>query len=88
MEEAEDGYLFYHPLGFYEPDYSPLVCWLKPFMIEEILGIQINWIVNKPDGYTTARDFMLDEQSNRKENNEQLKTKTRKKKTTMMILDE
>ncbi|CAF4912136.1 unnamed protein product, partial [Rotaria magnacalcarata] len=25
--EAEDGYLFYHPLGFYESGYSPLVCW-------------------------------------------------------------
>jgi len=94
---SEDGYLFYHPMGFYESGYSPLVCWLKPFMIEEILGININGLIEKPDGYITARDFMLDEQSNRKENNNQQQQvmkshnnnkKIKKKDETMMILDE
>ncbi|CAM4784908.1 unnamed protein product [Rotaria magnacalcarata] len=65
--EAEDGYLFYHPLGFYESGYSPLVCWLKPFMIEELLGIKLSYPVNKPNGYTTAQAYMFEEQSNRKE---------------------
>ncbi|UJR16497.1 hypothetical protein I4U23_003399 [Adineta vaga] len=68
---AEDGYLFYHPLGDYEPGYSPLVCWLKPFMIEEILRIKLTYPVNKPVGYTTAQAYMFDEQSNRKEHEQQ-----------------
>jgi snurportin-1 len=64
--EAEDGYLFYHSLGFYESGYSPLVCWLKPFMIEEILGIQLSYPIIKPNEYTTAQAYMFEEQSNRK----------------------
>ena len=64
---AEDGYLFYHPLGFYESGYSPLVCWLQPFMIEEILGIKLSYPVEKPDEYTTAQAYILEEQTNRKE---------------------
>lgn len=64
--EAEDGYLFYHPLGFYETDYSPLVCWLKPFMIEDILQIHCSYPIVKPLGYTTAHDYMFNEQSTRK----------------------
>lgn len=65
--QAEDGYLFYHPLGFYEEGYSPLVCWLQPFMIKEILGIELDYSIEKPDGYTNAQDYMIEEQSNRKE---------------------
>jgi len=78
--EAEDGYLFYHPLGFYEPDYSPLVCWLKPFMIEEILGIKLSYPIDKPIGYTTAQAYMFEEQSNRKEQQQQYVGKSHKKK--------
>ncbi|CAF2769438.1 unnamed protein product [Rotaria sp. Silwood2] len=77
--EAEDGYLFYHPLGFYEPGYSPLACWLKPFMIEEMLEIKLSYPINKPDGYTTAQAYMFEEQSNRKE--QQFVEKSHKKKT-------
>ena len=65
--QAQDGYLFYHPLGFYEEGYSPLVCWLQPFMIKEILGIELNYSIEKPSGYTNAQDYMIEEQSNRKE---------------------
>lgn len=64
--EAEDGYLFYHPLGFYECGYSPLVCWLKPFLIEDVLHIQCSYPIVKPVGYTTAEDYMFNEQSTRK----------------------
>jgi hypothetical protein len=78
--EAEDGYLFYHPLGFYESGYSPLVCWLKPFMIEEILGIKLSYPIDKPIGYTSAQAFMFEEQSNRKEQQQQFDSKSNKKK--------
>ena len=67
---AEDGYLFYHPLGFYESGYSPLVCWLKPFMLEEILQRTTPFAGEKPVGYSTAHAFMLDEQAKRKEQEE------------------
>ncbi|CAF1166636.1 unnamed protein product [Rotaria sordida] len=76
--EAEDGYLLYHPLGFYESGYSPLACWLKPFMIEEILGIKLSYPINKPNEYTTAQVYMFEEQSNRKE--QQFVEKSHKKK--------
>lgn len=78
--EAEDGYLFYHPLGFYESGYSPLVCWLQPFMIEEILGIKLTYPINKPIGYTTAQAYMFEEQSNRKEQQQSFVRKSHKKK--------
>ena len=65
---AEDGYLFYHPLGFYEAGYSPLVCWLKPFMIEEILHRPMKSSnENTPGDYTTAHAYMLAEQTKRKD---------------------
>jgi snurportin-1 len=78
--QAEDGYLFYHPLGFYECGYSPLVCWLKPFMIEEILGIKLSYPIDKPIGYTTAQAYMFEEQANRKEQQQQFVEKSHKKK--------
>jgi snurportin-1 len=66
---AEDGYLFYHPLGFYQSGYSPLVCWLKPFMVNEILHRSIHGEKNEqtPTGYTTAHAYMFAEQTKRKE---------------------
>ncbi len=82
--EAEDGYLFYHSLGFYESGISPLVCWLKPFMIEEILGIQVSYPINKPIGYTTAQAYMFEEQTNRKEQQQQFVAKSHKKKKGKM----
>ena len=37
-----DGVLFYHRRAQYHPGRTPLVAWLKPFMIPEILGIPIH----------------------------------------------
>ena len=86
--EAEDGYLFYHPLGFYQADYSPLVCWLKPFMIEELLQIHLSYPIIQPIGYTTAQAYMFEEQSNRKEQQQQfLHRKSQKKKDDLMSID-
>jgi hypothetical protein len=68
--EAEDGYLLYHPLGFYETGYSPLVCWLKPFMVEEMLQMKLSSPAEKPRGYTTAQAYMFEEQTSRKEQQE------------------
>lgn len=48
-----DGLLFYHKLGLYTPGVSPLVGWLKPYMITEILNIEIPavYLQKKPAGY-------------------------------------
>lgn len=48
-----DGLLFYHKLGLYTPGVSPLVGWLKPYMITEILNIEIPaiYLEKKPSGY-------------------------------------
>ena len=36
-----DGLLFYHNQCHYTPGRTPLVGWLKPFMLPEILGVQL-----------------------------------------------
>ncbi|KAE9549488.1 hypothetical protein FO519_007299 [Halicephalobus sp. NKZ332] len=36
-----DGLLFYNDKGWYIPGYTPLVGWLKPWMMAEVLGIEI-----------------------------------------------
>jgi len=62
-----DGYLFYHSLGIYHEGYSPLTCWLKPFMVEEILEIKLeNQQYKKPSDYKTAKLYMHLEQTQRK----------------------
>lgn len=36
-----DGLLFYNDKGWYTPGYTPLVGWLKPWMMTDVLGIPI-----------------------------------------------
>lgn len=57
-----DGYLFYHK----EADYivgdntTPLILWILPFMIEEVLNITVHplYHASKPDNYTNYMDFI------------------------------
>ena len=58
-----DGLLFYHKRTHYTPGKTPLVGWLKPFMIPEILGI------NLPD-YVTADMPAVNKLAMLKANNE------------------
>lgn len=37
-----DGLLFYHKHGFYEPGRTPLVGWIKPFMLPEKLNVPVH----------------------------------------------
>ncbi|CAF1650089.1 unnamed protein product, partial [Didymodactylos carnosus] len=66
--EELDGYLFYHSLGYYSPGYSPLICWLKPFMINEMLKMTLvnDLFIKLPENYQTAQQYMSDEQVTRK----------------------
>ncbi|XP_046438066.1 snurportin-1-like [Daphnia pulex] len=55
-----DGLLFYHKLGFYTPGVSPLVGWLKPFMIAEILKAKVPefYMQKKPVSYVNIQQHL------------------------------
>ncbi|XP_012055810.1 PREDICTED: snurportin-1 [Atta cephalotes] len=48
--EPLDGLLFYHRQALYTYGLTPLVTWLKPFMLSEVLGISVSSF-EKPDDY-------------------------------------
>ncbi|KAJ2947789.1 hypothetical protein O0L34_g9571 [Tuta absoluta] len=57
-----DGLLFYHKRAHYVSGQTPLVGWLYPYMVPEVLGadIQINsaYVVEKPINYKSQKDFI------------------------------
>ena len=68
-----DGFLFYHKLGFYTPGVSPLVGWLKPYMIPEILNIEVPqiYLQKKPLGYQNIVQHLADNKAAKKERSTQ-----------------
>ncbi|XP_029667445.1 snurportin-1 [Formica exsecta] len=54
-----DGFLFYHRNAHYNFGYTPLVTWLKPFMLSEVLGIFApSPLDEKPDDYLNFEHYM------------------------------
>jgi hypothetical protein len=55
-----DGCLFYHKQAHYTFGASPLVVWLKPYMVGELLGIEIPdcMLQQKPANYSTYAAHM------------------------------
>lgn len=55
-----DGVLFYHKRTHYMFGSSPLVAWLKPYMLPEILGISVpeHHMTHRPASYTTYANHM------------------------------
>lgn len=55
-----DGLLFYHKLGYYTPGVSPLVGWLKPFMVSEILKANVPefYMQKKPLSYVNIQQHL------------------------------
>ncbi|XP_034243805.1 snurportin-1 [Thrips palmi] len=49
-----DGMLFYHKKNLYEHGTTPLVTWLKPFMMEDVLGIKVHesYVIERPESYS------------------------------------
>lgn len=86
-DEAKlDGFLFYHKESIYTSGETPLVLWLFPFMIEEVLTMfRVNPIYNsqKPLGYKNYLDY-IEEFNKRQEK----KNKRRGKKEKKMEADE
>ena len=58
--QALDGLLFYHKLGFYTPGTTPLVGWLKPFMLPEVLNVAVPDVYagKKPAGYVNIQQHV------------------------------
>ncbi|KAK3801756.1 hypothetical protein RRG08_043772 [Elysia crispata] len=55
-----DGVLFFHKRTHYNFGSTPLVVWLKPYMLEEILGIKVcdRQKSHMPEGYTNYANHM------------------------------
>lgn len=68
-----DGINFYYPQSLYTPGESPLVLWLKPFMIPEVLRRPVNdQLAVKPPNYVNVFEFS---QSLKKKNKRNKKKK-------------
>ncbi|XP_054733007.1 snurportin-1 [Anastrepha obliqua] len=57
-EPALDGWLFYHKESSYTCGSTPLVGWLFPFMIPDVLGIPVNENYQRPANYTEPLAYM------------------------------
>lgn len=55
-----DGILFYHKESVYIPGFTPLVTWLKPYMVPEVFGCEINevYMEKKPKNYENFQEFV------------------------------
>lgn len=57
-----DGLLFYHKESSYVHGKTPLVGWLFPYMVPEVLGqnlmVHPSWMELRPDDYVNAETFM------------------------------
>lgn len=64
-----DGYLFYHKESSYIYGKTPLVGWLYPFMVPEVLNLPVNdsYMDEKPEAYTDYLSFIKSYSFNKKE---------------------
>ena len=57
---ALDGLLFYNKQVHYLPGSTPLVGWLKGYMVPEMLGIEVSadMMAQKPNSYATMKNYI------------------------------
>ncbi|KAG6452354.1 snurportin-1 [Manduca sexta] len=57
-----DGFLFYHKRAHYVSGETPLVGWLFPFMVPEVMGEDVKisqaYLIQKPIDYTNQAEFI------------------------------
>lgn len=55
-----DGILFYHKESVYISGFTPLVTWLKPYMVPEVFGMEVNeaYMEKKPKNYEGFPQFI------------------------------
>ncbi|KAK6616969.1 hypothetical protein RUM44_005326 [Polyplax serrata] len=63
-----DGILFYHSEAYYTPGHTPLVVWLKPFMIPEVFRIEVSdrYMVTRPATYVNMITYIGEYESKEK----------------------
>ena len=61
-----DGLLFYHNMLNYMPGHTPLVGWLKGYMVPEMLGLSVSSALEaqKPAIYSTMKDHITEFETN------------------------
>ncbi|CAG0891121.1 unnamed protein product [Darwinula stevensoni] len=64
-----DGLLFYHKQTHYTAGYTPLVGWLKPYMVPELLGVEVPeaYLNQRPNEYDGMTNFLKDYYQNAEE---------------------
>ena len=74
--EEIDGFLYYHKEGSYTSGETPLVLWLFPFMVEELMDFKVHSFYNtlKSDTYTDYKKFIYDFEQNRKKRGRRSRT--------------
>ncbi|KAK0055215.1 snurportin-1 [Biomphalaria pfeifferi] len=87
-----DGLLFYHKRTHYTFGSTPLVVWLKPYMLQEILGITVpdHQMTHMPKDYSNYADHMkkVEEDKNKIQQEKQSRrTKTRQGQKNKMSLE-
>ena len=60
FEETLDGLLFYHNMLHYMPGHTPLVGWLKGYMVPEMLGIPVSKKIEsqRPVNYCSMQEHI------------------------------
>lgn len=55
-----DGMLFYHKSNLYEHGSTPLVTWIKPFMMGDVLGTEVHpkYMEERPPSYIDQADYI------------------------------
>jgi snurportin-1 len=80
-----DGILFYHNMLNYMPGHTPLVGWLKGYMIPEMLGIAVSNKIEsqKPPTYGSMKEHITDFETNYFQKKEQRKLNENKRDESM-----
>jgi len=70
-----DGFLFYHKEASYVCQVTPLVCWLFPFMMMDVLGLSVSTSYTAPEDYQPKHALQYMDEFDRKltEHRKQLK---------------
>lgn len=86
-----DGYFYYHKEGSYTFGESPLVLWLFPFMVEELMPaykVHPHYNTLKPESYSNYTQFIMDFNEQRKKKTRRSKNSTMDFETTPHIIEE
>lgn len=69
-----DGINFYYSKSLYTPGDTPLVLWLNPFMVSEVLGRPVNdQLANKPLNYVNIFEYCQNMKKKKRKRNKNKK---------------